>query len=100
MSQASVRVSFIYIMALLSSEVENFVFNLYNDPLVTNFIVVNTEDCSLLPSHIYTIRPTRRLLRCQNTPIPRQDLAPWKARNKEVIYISLATIVFRDKTER
>ena len=68
MSQESTRVSFVYIVALLFSKVRNFVFNSYNDPLVTNFIVVNTEDCSSLPSHIHTIRPTRRLLRYKDAP--------------------------------
>ena len=40
MSQASIRVPFVYIVALLFSIVKDFVFNLYNDPSVTNFIVV------------------------------------------------------------
>ena len=40
MSQASIRVPFIYIIALLFSIIRDFVFNLYNDPLVTSFIVV------------------------------------------------------------
>ena len=80
MSQASIRVSFVYIMALPFSIVGNFVFNLYNDPSVTNFIVVHIEDCSLLPSHIYIIRPTRRLRWYKNTPA-RSGLGTIEARN-------------------
>ena len=61
-SLVSTSVPFAYIVALLFGIVKNFIFNLYNDPLVTNFIIVNIEDYLPPTSYIYTIRLTRRLL--------------------------------------
>ena len=59
-SQTSIRISFIYIVALFSSIVRNFVFNLCNEPYITNFIVVNQGDYFTLPSYIHTTRTKPR----------------------------------------
>ena len=77
-SLVSTQVSFVYIVALLFSIVENFVFNSCNEPHVTGFIVVNQEDCSFFRPHIHTIRQTRDYIGTRTLLFLVQDLVPWR----------------------